>query len=73
MMAHPARELTAVARIRITDARGNCAAAERTKRLTVDPPESVHTRFKSICAAKQRNMVEIIREKIERYLREEAA
>jgi len=39
---------------------------EATVRLTVDLPESAHTRFKAACAITRRKMVEEVREMIER-------
>ena len=41
-------------------------SAEPTVRLTVDLPESVHTRFKAACVVTRRKMVEEIRVFIER-------
>ncbi len=40
--------------------------AERSKRLSLDLPESVHTRFKTACSATGRKMVSEIQEFIER-------
>jgi len=45
-----------------TDAR----PAEATVRLTIDLPESVHTRFKAACASTRRKMVDEVRGFIER-------
>lgn len=39
---------------------------ERSKRLSLDLPESVHTRFKTACSATGRKMVSEIQEFIER-------
>jgi hypothetical protein len=40
--------------------------AERSKRLSLDLPESVHTRFKTACSATGRKMVSEIQAFIER-------
>ena len=40
--------------------------AEPTKRLSLDLPASVHTRFKTACSATSRKMVDEIQEFIER-------
>ena len=42
---------------------------ERTKRLTIDVPESLHRRFKAKCAAKGTDMADELR----RFLREQCA
>jgi ParG protein len=42
------------------------APAERSKRLSLDLPESVHTRFKTACSATGRKMVSEIQAFIER-------
>lgn len=42
--------------------------AERSKRLSLDLPESVHTRFKTACSATGRKMVSEIHEFIERRI-----
>ncbi len=44
--------------------------AERSKRLSLDLPESVHTRFKTACSATGRKMVSEIHEFIERRIAE---
>ena len=44
--------------------------AERSKRLSLDLPESVHTRFKTACSATGRKMVSEIQEFIERRIAE---
>jgi len=43
---------------------------ERSKRLSLDLPESVHTRFKTACSATGRKMVNEIQEFIERRIAE---
>ena len=43
--------------------------AEPTKRLSVDIPVSLHTRFKVICAARQLNMADMMRGAIENRVR----
>src|SRR4051794_11405632 len=42
------------------------APAEPTKRLSLDLPVSMHTRFKTACSATNRKMVNVIQEFIER-------
>jgi len=42
---------------------------EPTKRLSVDIPVSLHTRFKVVCAAKQLNMADMMRGAIEDRVR----
>lgn len=42
------------------------ATGEPTKRLSLDLPQSVHTRFKTACSATGRKMVAEIQEYIER-------
>jgi hypothetical protein len=44
--------------------------AERTKRLSLDLPESVHTRFKTACSATGRKMVNEVHEFIEHRIAE---
>jgi hypothetical protein len=43
------------------------APAERTKRLTVDIPESLHHRMKLACAADRQNMTDAVRALLERH------
>jgi hypothetical protein len=43
---------------------------ERSKRLSLDLPQSVHTRFKTACSATGRKMVSEIHEFIERRIAE---
>lgn len=45
------------------------AAAETTKRLTLDIPASLHGRIKSQCALRGEKMVDVIRELLEEYFR----
>ncbi len=44
--------------------------AERSKRLSLDLPESMHIRFKTACSATGRKMVSEIQEFIERRIAE---
>jgi len=46
------------------------AVSEPAKRLSVDLPESVHTRFKTACSATGKKMVGELQEFIERRTRE---
>jgi hypothetical protein len=46
-------------------------AAERTKRLTIDIPLSLHQRVKSQCALKGENMADVVRELLEKHFGKE--
>jgi len=41
--------------------------AEKTKRLTIDIPLSLHQRVKSQCALKGENMADVVRELLEKH------
>lgn len=45
------------------------AAEETIKRLTIDIPQSLHTRVKSQCVLRGVNMVDVVREFLEREFR----
>jgi hypothetical protein len=48
------------------------ASAEPTKRLTVDLPESLHTRIKLACAANHQKMADAVRALLEEHWPEAA-
>ncbi len=46
--------------------------AEKTKRLTIDIPLSLHQRVKSQCALKGENMADVVRELLEKQFGQES-
>jgi hypothetical protein len=50
---------------RLTDSAKATAVRERTKRLTIDVPASLHKRIKSQCAAADEVMADAIRDMLE--------
>lgn len=51
-------------------AKPTAASNEQAKRLSIDLPESVHTRFKTACSATGRKMVSELQDFIEQRTRE---
>jgi hypothetical protein len=61
-IAHPRQPVSADDWVKQKPA---AAAAEPMKRLTIDIPESLHTRIKIACAANRQNMADKVRALLE--------
>jgi len=63
-IAHP-RAVTTAADDFVQRPRVAASAAEPVKRLTIDVPESLHTRIKLSCVQNRQNMADAVRQLLE--------